>query len=88
MVIAAWDGYAQVSTSMMCRDMGYYADIEGIPYDPEKAQQLFDQCGATGKTLHLVTSDAAHRTKMAENFQAREEVRLTITGGSSCRTPL
>ena len=80
MVIAAWDGYAQVSTSMMCRDMGYYADIEGIPYDPEKAQQLFDQCGATGKTLHLVTSDAAHRTKMAENFQAQmQKYGITIT---------
>ena len=80
MVIAAWDGYAQVSTSMMCRDMGYYADIEGIPYDPEKAQQLFDQCGATGKTLHLVTSDAAHRTKMAENFQAQmKKYGITIT---------
>lgn len=71
MVIAAWDGYAQVSTNMMCRDMGFYADIEGIPYDPEKAQELFDEIGATGKTFKLVTSDAAHRVKMAENFQAQ-----------------
>ena len=71
MVIAAWDGYAQVSTSMMCRDMGYYADIEGIPYDPEGAQALFDELGLNGLTISLITSDASHRVKMAENFQAQ-----------------
>lgn len=71
MVIAAWDGYAQVSTSMMCRDMGYYADIEGISYDPEGAQALFDELGCSGMTFNLVTSDANHRVKMAENFQAQ-----------------
>lgn len=71
MIIAAWDGYAQVSTSMMCRDMGYYADIEGIPYDPDGAKELFDKVGATGMTIKLVTSDAAHRVKLAENFQSQ-----------------
>ena len=71
MVIAAWDGYAQVSTNIHCRDVGYYADIEGIPYDPEGAQAMFDELGATGKTFKLVTSDADHRVKMAENFQAQ-----------------
>lgn len=71
MILAAWDGYAQASTSIMCRDMEYYADIEGIPYDPDKAQQMFDELGVQGLKLHLVTSDAAHRVKMAENFQAQ-----------------
>lgn len=71
MVIAAWDGYAQVSTSMMCRDMEYYADIEGISYDPEGAQALFSELGCDGLTINLVTSDANHRVKMAENFQAQ-----------------
>lgn len=71
MIIAAWDGYAQASTSMMCRDMGYYADIEGIPYDPEGAQEIFDRLGCNGMTIKLVTSDASHRVKMAENFQSQ-----------------
>ncbi len=71
MIIAAWDGYAQVSTSMMCRDMEYYSDIEGIGYDPEGAQALFDELGCNGLTISLVTSDASHRVKMAENFQAQ-----------------
>jgi len=71
MVMAAWDGYAQVSTSIMCRDMEYYADIDGIPYDPDKAKAMFEELGAVGKTIKLITSDAAHRVKMAENFQAQ-----------------
>ncbi len=80
MVIAAWDGYAQVSTSMMCRDMGYYADIKGISYDPEGAQAIFDKLGCNGMTIHLVTSDASHRVKMAENFQSQmAKYGITIT---------
>lgn len=71
MVIAAWDGYGQVSTSMMCRDMEYYVDIDGIPYDAEKAKALFKEINAEGLTISLVTSDASHRVKMAENFQAQ-----------------
>jgi peptide/nickel transport system substrate-binding protein len=71
MVIAAWDGYAQVSTSIMCRDMEYYADIDGIPYDPDKAKTMFEELGAEGMTVKMITSDAAHRVKMAENFQAQ-----------------
>lgn len=71
MITAAWDGYAQKSTSIMCRDMEYYTDIEGIPYDAEKAKELFEKCGAVGKTINVVTSDATHRVKMAENFQAQ-----------------
>ena len=71
MMIAAWDGYAQMSTSIMCRDMGYYADIEGIKYNPEEAKKLFEKCGAVGQTISLVTSDAAHRVKLSENFQAQ-----------------
>jgi peptide/nickel transport system substrate-binding protein len=71
MVMAAWDGYAQVSTSIMARDMEYYADIDGIPYDPEKAKSMFKELGAEGLTINLITSDAAHRVKMAENFQAQ-----------------
>lgn len=80
LMIAAWDGYAQMSTSIMCRDMGFYADIEGIGYNPEEAKKLFEQCGAVGKTFALVTSDAAHRTKLAQNFQAQmAEYGITIT---------
>lgn len=71
MVIAAWDGYAQVSTSIMCRDMEYYVDIDGIPYDPEKAKGMFEELGVVGTSVNLITSDAAHRVKMAENFQAQ-----------------
>ena len=71
MIIAAWAGYAQVSTSMMCRDMEYYADIEGVPYDPEGAQEIFDRLGCNGMTIDLVTSDASHRVKMAENLQSQ-----------------
>ncbi len=71
MVIAAWDGYAQPSTSIMCRDVAYYSDIEGIKYDPVKAQKLFDECGATGKTIKLFTSNAAYREKLATNLQAQ-----------------
>ena len=71
MVLAAWDGYAIPSTNIHCRDMGYYHDIEGIPYDPEGAQALFDELGCNGMTIKLVTSDAAHRTKMANNLQAQ-----------------
>lgn len=71
MVMAAWDGYAQVSTSIMCRDMEYYADIDGIPYDAEKAKDMFKELNAEGLTINLITSDAAHRVKMAENFQAQ-----------------
>ena len=69
--MAAWDGYAIPSTNIHCRDMGYYHDIEGIPYDPDGAQALFDELGCNGMTIKLVTSDAAHRTKMANNLQAQ-----------------
>lgn len=71
MIIAAWDGYAQVSTSIMARDMEYYVDIEGISYNPEKAKTMFDELGVNGLSIDLITSDAAHRVKMAENFQAQ-----------------
>ena len=70
MVIAAWDGYAQVSTNIHCRDMGYYHDIEGIPYDPDGAKALFEELGVDGMTIPLVTSDYAHRQKMATELQA------------------
>lgn len=80
MVTAAWDGYAQVSTNIHCRGVGYYHDIEGIPYDPEGAQALFDEIGATGMTIPLVTSDAAHRQKMATEFQSQmAKYGITIT---------
>lgn len=79
-ILAAWDGYARKSTSNMSRDVEYYADIEGIPYDPEKAKSLFEECGAVGKTISLVTSDADHRVKLAQNFQAQmAEYGITIT---------
>ena len=71
MVNAAWNGYAQISTSMMCRDMDFYADIDGVAYDPDGAKALFAQLGITPQhrlQAKLVTSDAAHRVKMAENF--------------------
>lgn len=74
MVIAAFDGYAQISTCMMCRDMGFYTDLEGVPYDPDGAAEIFAKLGITPETpidIHLVTSDAAHRVKMAENFQSQ-----------------
>ncbi len=71
MIIAAWDGYAQISTSIMSRDMDYYVDIDGIPYDPEKAKTMFKELNAEGITINLITSDATHRVKMAENFQAQ-----------------
>lgn len=71
LVIAAWDGYAQVSTGIMCRDMGYYSDIEGITYDPERAQKLFDECGATGKTFSVICSNTAVREKLSTNLQAQ-----------------
>ena len=74
MVIAAWDGYAQISTCMMCRDMGFYTDLEGVAYDPDGAAEMFAKLGITPETpleAKLVTSDAAHRVKMAENFQSQ-----------------
>ena len=71
LVIAAWDGYAQVSTGIMCRDMGYYSDIEGIPYDEAKAKKLFDECDATGKTFNLICSNTAVREKLATNLQSQ-----------------
>ena len=80
MILAAWDGNALKSTSVQCRDVEFYADLEGIPYDPEKAKELFEECGAVGKTISLVTSDAAHRVKIAENFQAQmAEYGITIS---------
>ena len=71
MIIAAWDGYAQVSTNWHCRDVGYYSEIEGIPFDPDAAKAAFDALGMDGKTIKLVTSDADHRQKMATNLQAQ-----------------
>ena len=80
MVLAAWDGYAQVSTNIHCRDMGYYHDIEGIPYDPDGAKALFEELGVDGMTIPLVTSDAAHRQKMATNLQSQlQKYGITIT---------
>ncbi len=71
MILAAWDGFAQASVSIMCRDMEYYKDIDGIPYDPDKAKEMLDELGVKDLKLHLVTSDASHRVKMAENLQAQ-----------------
>ncbi len=80
MIQVAWDGYAIKSTSMMCRDVEFYTDLEGIPYDPEKAKALFEECGAVGQTISLVTSDADHRVKMAENLQAQmKEYGIDLT---------
>lgn len=69
--IAVWDGYATPSTNIHCRDMGYYNDIEGIAYDPEGAQALFDELGCNGMTISLVTTDSAVRTKFATNVQSQ-----------------
>lgn len=69
--LAVWDGYATPSTNIHCRDMGYYNEIEGIPYDPEGAQALFDELGCNGLTLQLFTTDSAVRTKLATNVQAQ-----------------
>lgn len=71
MVIAAWDGYAQVSTGIMSRDMEYYADIEGIPFDPAAGEAKLKELGADGMSISLITSDANHRVKMAETLQAQ-----------------
>ena len=79
MILAAWDGNAVKSTSVQCRDVEFYVDLEGIPYDPAKAQAMFEELGAVGQTFKLVTSDAAHRVKIAENFQAQmAEYGITI----------
>ncbi len=71
MLLAAWDGFAQASVSIMCRDMEYYKDIEGIPYNPDKTKELLNELAVKDLKLDLVTSDAAHRVKMAENLQAQ-----------------
>ncbi|NLY37410.1 MAG: ABC transporter substrate-binding protein, partial [Tissierellia bacterium] len=71
MILAAWDGYGVPSTSIMCRDMEYYADIDGISHDPEAAKELLKDFSPDELKLNLITSDAAHRVKMAENFQAQ-----------------
>ena len=71
MIIAAWDGYAEASTNWHCRDVEYYSEIDGIPYDPEAAQAAFDKLGVDGMTIKLVTSDADHRQKMATNLQSQ-----------------
>jgi len=79
MILAAWDGNAIKSTSVQCRDVEFYVDLEGIPYDAAKAQAMFEELGAVGQTFKLVTSDAAHRVKIAENFQAQmAEYGITI----------
>ena len=79
MILAAWDGNAVKSTSVQCRDVEFYVDLEGIPYDAAKAQAMFEELGAVGQTFKLVTSDAAHRVKIAENFQAQmAEYGITI----------
>lgn len=71
MIMAAWDGYAVASTNWHCRDVEYYSEIEGIPYDPDKAKELFDKLGCDGLQIKLVTSDADHRQKMAANLQSQ-----------------
>lgn len=71
MIAAAWDGYAQASTNWHCRDVEYYSEINGIPYDPDKAKTLFDELGVNGLQIKLVTSDASHRQKMATNLQSQ-----------------
>ncbi len=79
MILAAWDGYGQPSTSIMCRDMEFYSDIDGIPHDPEKAKDLLKDFTPEELTFKLITSDASHRVKMAENFQAQMvEYGITI----------
>ena len=71
LIYAAWDGYAQESTNWHCRDVGYYSEIDGIPYDPDAAEALFEELGCDGLQISLVTSDADHRTKMATNLQSQ-----------------
>ena len=71
MILAAWDGFAVASTSIMCRDMEFYADIPGIPHDPEGAKGILKEFTPEQLSFKLITSDASHRVKMAENFQAQ-----------------
>ena len=69
LVIAAFDGYAEPSTSIMCREQEYYADIDGISYNPERAQELFNEIGEI--TISVTASENGFRKKLAENFQAQ-----------------
>ena len=71
LIYAAWDGNAVESTNWHCRDSGYYSEIEGIPYDPDAAAELFEQLGCDGLQIKLATSNWDHRTKMASNLQSQ-----------------
>lgn len=54
-----WSGYADVAKCQAIAPsaFGYAPDLEPYPYDPDKAKELLDEAGATGKTVTLVTAD-------------------------------
>lgn len=62
---------------------GYTDQVEGYPYDPEKARDLIIEAGAEGATLEFLTSPSYSRALVEAVQQMLNEVGLNVEIASS-----
>jgi peptide/nickel transport system substrate-binding protein len=68
---AVYDGQAELADSMFDPSSPFYADVEQIQPDPERAQELLDELAAEGKPLEFTILSAPVIARLAEWLQAR-----------------
>ncbi|WP_156417883.1 ABC transporter substrate-binding protein [Aureimonas sp. AU4] len=62
---------------------GYTAEVEGYPYDPDKAAALIKEAGAEGATVEFLTSPSYSRALVEAIQQMLTEVGLNVQISSS-----
>lgn len=62
---------------------GYTDEVEGYPYDPDKARELIAEAGAEGATLEFLTSPSYSRALVEAVQQMLNEVGLNVEIASS-----
>ena len=84
LVDALLEGYgAPVSVVGAEPIFGYTDEVEGYPYDPEKAIELVKEAGAEGATVEFLTSPSYNRALVEAIQQMLNEVGLNVEISSS-----
>lgn len=80
---AASGGYPSVPATLFPEDSPFYADVPLAKHDPKKAQKLFDELAAEGKTLDftysMVPGPAAQGTFDSIQSQLQQYKNVSVT---------